>query len=387
MPDRSYSLITVEGIPIGGVLQKPAASFANGAKPAWIGYIGVDDVDAYIKRLQESGGFVHRAAEDIPNVGRFAVVADPQGANFVLFQPPNAGQQPERPAPGTPGSPAWHDLAAIDWQSAFTFYADMFGWTKSDAMDMGPNGVYQIFACDGVPIGGMMTRMDPAQSPGWLYYFNVEEIGAALTRVTQHGGTVIHGPLRDSRRPANRTLSRLARRHLRHRWPKELIRMGTDLLWRGRFADMKNIFDTAAMDEVKTRLLRLRPESEQQWGTMTPAQTLAHCSAALEWAVGDRFPPRMLLGRIMGQLVKPMLLRNDEPMRRNAPTAKSLVVADERDLETERERLCGLIDRFAKAGPAGCTTNPHSFFGRLTPEEWAILMYKHLDHHLRQFGV
>ena len=82
-----------------------------------------------------------------------------------------------------------------------------------------------------------------------------------------------------------------------------------------------------------------------------------------------------------------MALRNDEPMRRNSPTVKGLVVQDERDLGMERERLLALIDRFAAAGPAGCTKHPHSFFGRLTPDEWAILMYKHLDHHLRQFGV
>jgi Protein of unknown function (DUF1569) len=95
----------------------------------------------------------------------------------------------------------------------------------------------------------------------------------------------------------------------------------------------------------------------------------------------------MLLGRIIGRIVKPMALGNDEPMRRNSPTAKALVVQDDRDLGTERERLCGLIDQFAAAGPQGCTTHPLSFFGRLTPEEWATLMYKHLDHHLRQFGV
>jgi hypothetical protein len=94
-----------------------------------------------------------------------------------------------------------------------------------------------------------------------------------------------------------------------------------------------------------------------------------------------------MLGRIIGRIVKPMALGNDEPMRRNSPTVKGLVVQDERDLGMERERLCGLIDRFAAAGPVGCTTHPHSFFGRLTPDEWATLMYKHLDHHLRQFGV
>ena len=150
---------------------------------------------------------------------------------------------------------------------------------------------------------------------------------------------------------------------------------------------MKNLFEAARVEEVKERIARLRPESERQWGKMNAAQAVAHCSAGLELALGDRIPPRSLLGRIIGRMVKPKVLGNDEPMRQNAPTVKGLVVQDKRDLGTERERLCGLIDRFAAAGPEGCTTHPHSFFGRLTPEEWATLMYKHLDHHLRQFGV
>lgn len=194
MPDRRYVFITVGETPIGGLLEKPAESFAEGAKPGWLGYIAVDDVDKFVARVQEAGGVVHRAAEDIPNAGRFAVVADPQGAMFVLFQPLQGLQHPSRREAGSPGSAAWHDLAAIDWESAFAFYSDLFGWTKSDALDMGPNGVYQIFAAGSKPIGGMMTRMDPAQSPGWLFYFNVDEIHRAIERVKQHGGTVVHGP-------------------------------------------------------------------------------------------------------------------------------------------------------------------------------------------------
>jgi hypothetical protein len=150
---------------------------------------------------------------------------------------------------------------------------------------------------------------------------------------------------------------------------------------------MKNLFEEARVEEVKERMGQLRPDSERLWGKMNAPQALAHCSAAVEWAVGDRIPPRMFLGRIMGQIVKRMVLGNDEPMRRNSPTAKDLVVQDKRDLGTERDRLRGLIDRFAAAGPKGCTTHPHSFFGRLTPDEWSTLMYKYLDHHLRQFGV
>jgi hypothetical protein len=150
---------------------------------------------------------------------------------------------------------------------------------------------------------------------------------------------------------------------------------------------LKNLFELERANEVKERLSRLRSDSPRQWGKMSPAQAVAHCSASMEWAVGDRIPPRMFVGRIIGRIVKRLALRNDEPMHRNSPTAPDLVVQDGRDMETERKRLCGLIDRFTAAGPTGCTTYPHAFFGRLTPEEWAALLYKHLDHHLRQFGA
>ena len=114
---------------------------------------------------------------------------------------------------------------------------------------------------------------------------------------------------------------------------------------------------------------------------------MAHCATAFELASGEQQPPRALIGRLIGGLIKPLALGDDKPILRNAPTVKSLVIVDERDLTTERERLCAAINRFAADGPSGCTAHPHSFFGRLTPDEWAILMYKHVDHHLRQFGV
>jgi hypothetical protein len=150
---------------------------------------------------------------------------------------------------------------------------------------------------------------------------------------------------------------------------------------------MKNLFEPARVEEVKQRVAQLNPESEHLWGKMNAPQAVAHCSAGLEMALGDKLLPRKLVGVLIGRVIKPLALRDDEPMRRNSPTAEGLIVQDERDLARERERLCALIDRFAAAGPQGCTTHPHSFFGRLTPNEWAILMYKHLDHHLRQFGV
>lgn len=150
---------------------------------------------------------------------------------------------------------------------------------------------------------------------------------------------------------------------------------------------MKNLYEAAAAKEIKERIARLRPNNERQWGKMNAAQAIAHCAAGMEWAVGDRVEPRMFVGRLFGSIAKSQLLKDEKPMGKNAPTAKSLVVKEDRDLGKECERLSALVERFAAAGPQGCTKNPHAFFGQLTPEEWAQLMYKHLDHHLRQFGA
>ena len=150
---------------------------------------------------------------------------------------------------------------------------------------------------------------------------------------------------------------------------------------------MTNLFDTATVADIKTRVRDVQSESERHWGTMNAAQALAHCAGGMEMALGDVRPPRLLIGRVFGPVVKRLALKDDAPMRRNSPTVPQMVVADTREVGHERERLCTLIDRFVAAGPAGCTSNPHSFFGRMTPQEWAILMYKHLDHHLRQFGA
>jgi len=149
---------------------------------------------------------------------------------------------------------------------------------------------------------------------------------------------------------------------------------------------MKNLFEPATTEEVKQRMARLKPDSERQWGKMRPAQALAHCSVGMEVSVGLKFPSRNLIGRLIGRRVLKTFLAG-KPFPRNSPTDKSYVVKDERDFAVERQRLLEFIDRFAGGGPAGCTNHPHSFFGHLTPQEWAALNYMHLDHHLRQFGV
>ncbi|MDB5106369.1 MAG: hypothetical protein JWP91_4058 [Fibrobacteres bacterium] len=151
--------------------------------------------------------------------------------------------------------------------------------------------------------------------------------------------------------------------------------------------DMKNLFEAASVAEVRERIERLKPDSQRQWGKMNPAQALAHCAGGLEMALGELRPPRNFMGRLIGGVIKKLALGNDEPMRKNTPTVKGMTIVDERVLGAERERVKAMIGRFVEAGPEGCTTHPHAFFGKLKPEEWGVLMYKHLDHHLRQFGV
>jgi Protein of unknown function (DUF1569) len=150
---------------------------------------------------------------------------------------------------------------------------------------------------------------------------------------------------------------------------------------------MKDLFAAATVEEAKERITLLRPESMRLWGKMSAAQMLAHCAASMEMAVGMTFPPRRFIGRLVGPLAKKAVITEGQPFRRNSPSDKSLIIHDERDFETERQRLCALLDRFQAGGPEGCTRHPHSFFGRLTPMEWATLTYHHLDHHLQQFGV
>lgn len=149
---------------------------------------------------------------------------------------------------------------------------------------------------------------------------------------------------------------------------------------------MPHLFEPSSAMEIRTRIGVLRSDSERQWGAMNVAQMLAHCSAWMEMAAGLNAPPRSFVGRIFGTMAKKSVL-GDKPIPRNMPTEKSLIMQGEKDFATEQQRLIDWVDRFSVGGPAQCTTHPHSFFGHMTPLEWAIQGYKHLDHHLRQFGA
>jgi predicted enzyme related to lactoylglutathione lyase len=198
LTDRRYTILSAGETAIGGMMALSQGMRDAGGRPGWMGYIGVANVDTHVGRVQKAGGTLHRAPEDIPGVGRFAIVADPQGAIFVLFQGLAGMQPPTKQKPGTPGLAGWHELHAANWEDAFAFYSGLFGWRKGQAMDMGPMGTYQLFVAgnppDGEPIGAMMTKTPDIPHPFWLFYWNVEEIDAAAKRVTDKAGKVLHGP-------------------------------------------------------------------------------------------------------------------------------------------------------------------------------------------------
>jgi len=148
---------------------------------------------------------------------------------------------------------------------------------------------------------------------------------------------------------------------------------------------MKTLFDQQVLNETCNRICALEPERERLWGKMTPAQMMAHCNATLSMASGQTNLPRAFLGRILGPIFKPGFVGERE-FRRDGPTSPVLVISDQRDFETERALLLRSVRAFGEGGTARCTRHPHIFFGMLTPEEWGRVMYKHLDHHLRQFG-
>ncbi len=194
MPGMKYTHVLAGSTSVGGMMTLPDEAKKMGAPPAWMGYVGVPDVDAAAAKIKAAGGAVHKAPADIPGVGRFAVVADPQGASFMLFKG-NMDEAPAAPPAATPGTVGWHELHAVDGAKAFDFYASQFGWTKDTALDMGPMGVYQLFAAGAEAVGGMMTKMPAQPVPAWLYYFNTDAIDAAAKRVTDGGGQVVNGPM------------------------------------------------------------------------------------------------------------------------------------------------------------------------------------------------
>ena len=183
-----YKILSMKGKGVGGVMKLPAGM----SEPFWLGYIGTPDIDAAVTKLKKAGGTIHRAFE-IPNVGRLALVDDPQGVGFAMIQGATSDQPSQAFDQNAPGHGNWHELHTTDPKKAFDFYARQFGWTKGPAFDMGPMGNYQLFEADGVQISGMMNSPNFPR-PTWLYYFGTSNIDDAAKRVTDSGGVILNGP-------------------------------------------------------------------------------------------------------------------------------------------------------------------------------------------------
>jgi len=195
-PDQPpYSMWTnAAGAPIGGVMTMPPEALAAGGRAHWIGYIGTPDIDATYAEAVRLGATTHVPPSDIPTVGRFAVLADPQGATFALFTPSNApGPMPAEPGVG---DVSWHELYTTDLDAAFAFYRELFGWSEASSMDMGEMGRYLMYGLGGMHMyGGMMKRPSDEIPPSWTPYIRVADVDAAAAAVRENGGQVLNGPM------------------------------------------------------------------------------------------------------------------------------------------------------------------------------------------------
>jgi uncharacterized protein len=190
--DLAYTLFNAGNTSVSGLMELPEDARKMGATPRWMGYVSVNDVDVAADRIKRLGGAVYVPPTN-SNIGRISVVADPQTATFGLLKGLKAGQR--RPADlGKPGRVGWHELLAADWEKAFAFYGELFGWQKAGA-DIDPIDTYQLFSASEQTIGGMFTKRPEDPLPFWLFYFNIGDIDAAAERVKNGGGQVFKGPL------------------------------------------------------------------------------------------------------------------------------------------------------------------------------------------------
>jgi uncharacterized protein len=191
-PELAYTVLTAGEVPVGGLMDLPEEGRRLGATPRWLGYVVVDDIDATAGQIRRRGGAVLLPPTD-SNIGRVSVVADPQKATFALVEGLTYGPQ----QPGgldELGHVGWHELLAQDRSRIFDFYGELFDWQKNSGETDAAN-FYQLFSSAGQTIGGMLTKLPSVPQPCWLYYFNVDDIGAAAKRVNDSGGRILQGPI------------------------------------------------------------------------------------------------------------------------------------------------------------------------------------------------
>ena len=188
-----YTILMAGKDMAAGLMALPAE--AAGAPPHWMGHVAVDDIEAIVAQAQKLGAAVHVPPREIPDMGRFAVLADPQGALFGVLTP-EPGDSYERHE--KPGHFGWAELNTTDYEAAWRFYAELIGWKPTRAMDMGPGvGTYFMFGLGSEEsTGGMSNAATMMQVPAhWVHYIHVVDLDATLARVTEKGGRVLNGPM------------------------------------------------------------------------------------------------------------------------------------------------------------------------------------------------
>lgn len=189
-----YTMWATARGPIGGVGELPEAAKAMGAPPHWRAYIEVDDMTSTLERAKALGGMLLVPPTRIPDTGVFAVLSDPQGAVLALYRA--HGESPESERSPDVGDVSWHELVTTDHVAAWGFYSTLFGWEKTEAMDMGAMGVYQMFGRNGVSWGGMFNKPPAVVAPPfWLYYFRVDDVDDTVRKIRDNGGRILNGPM------------------------------------------------------------------------------------------------------------------------------------------------------------------------------------------------
>jgi predicted enzyme related to lactoylglutathione lyase len=189
-----YTMWMRGSVPVGGAMTMPPEMASMGIPPHWMMYVGTPSIEETVAHVERLGGMAVSPVIEVPNVGRFRAMRDPQGAHFSLYQPqsdPHPEAQPEV------GNVSWHELMTTDAEAAKAFYRDLFGWQETSVMDMGPMGKYHMFGRSLGPMGGMMNKPAEMASvpPHWLSYFLVPDIQAATDRVKANGGKILNGPM------------------------------------------------------------------------------------------------------------------------------------------------------------------------------------------------
>jgi predicted enzyme related to lactoylglutathione lyase len=182
----NYTMFTSGAEAFGGVMELPKEALDHGAPPHWLGYVGVDDLDASLAKAAALGARVMRGAAEIPGTGRFAILTDPTGAVLALFQSANPGGADLKAV-------AWVELSSTDPARAMAFYADLFGWVPTEAMDLGPMGTYQMFGTAEHSFGGLQKSPPQLPASAWSYYFAVDAAQARVDAAKAAGATVLYG--------------------------------------------------------------------------------------------------------------------------------------------------------------------------------------------------